>query len=140
MQNSFHNLLLQEKEKGTTILYSSHVLSEVSNICNKIGFIKDGLILKEDTMDNIKKENYTYLKIQSNEINKIKKELNLEIITENNQEITFLNNIKPNALINKLSKYNIQKLIIEDIPLDPNELASLLEKSIPEDLKPFLYK
>ena len=140
MQNNFHNLLLQEKEKGTTILYSSHVLSEVSNICNKIGFIKDGLILKEDTMDNIKKENYTYLKIQSNEINKIKKELNLEIITENNQVITFLNNIKPNALINKLSKYNIQKLIIEDIPLDPNELASLLEKSIPEDLKPFLYK
>lgn len=118
MQNNFHNLLLQEKEKGTTILYSSHVLSEVSNICNKIGFIKDGLILKEDTMDNIKKENYTYLKIQSNEINKIKKELNLEIITENNQEITFLNNIKPIELIKKLSKYNIQKLIIEDIPLE----------------------
>lgn len=118
MQNNFHNLLLQEKEKGTTILYSSHVLSEVSNICNRIGFIKDGLILKEDTMDNIKKENYNYLKIQSNEINKIKKELNLEIITENNQEIIFLNNIKPNDLIKKLSKYNIQKLIIEDIPLE----------------------
>ena len=28
--------------------------------------------------------------------------------------------------------------LTEDIPLDPNELASLLEKSIPEDLKPFL--
>ena len=118
MQNNFHNLLLQEKEKGTTILYSSHVLSEVSNICNRIGFIKDGLILKEDTMDNIKKENYNYLKIQSNENNKIKKELNLEIITENKQEIIFLNNIKPNDLIKKLSKYNIQKLIIEDIPLE----------------------
>lgn len=118
MQNNFHNLLLQEKEKGTTILYSSHVLSEVSNICNRIGFIKDGLILKEDIMDNIKKENYNYLKIQSNENNKIKKELNLEIITENKQEIIFLNNIKPNDLIKKLSKYNIQKLIIEDIPLE----------------------
>lgn len=118
MQNNFHNLLLQEKEKGTTILYSSHVLSEVSNICNRIGFIKDGLILKEDTMDNIKKENYNYLKIQSNENYKIKKELNLEIITENKQEIIFLNNIKPNDLIKKLSKYNIQKLIIEDIPLE----------------------
>ena len=69
-------------------------------------------------MDNIKKENYTYLKIQSNEINKIKKDLNLEIINENKQEIIFLNNIKPNELIKKLSKYNIQKLIIEDIPLE----------------------
>lgn len=118
MQNNFHNLLLQEKEKGTTILYSSHVLSEVSNICNRIGFIKDGLILKEDTMDNIKKENYTYLKIQSNEINKIKKELNLKVISESKQEITLLNNMNPNDLIKKLSKYNIQKLIIEDIPLE----------------------
>lgn len=118
MQNNFHNLLLQEKEKGTTVLYSSHVLSEVSNICNRIGFIKDGLLIKEDSMDNIKKENYTYLKIQSKEINKIKKELNLEIITENNQEIIFLNIIKPNDLIKKLSKYNIQKLIIEEIPLE----------------------
>ena len=118
MQNNFHNLLLQEKEKGTTVLYSSHVLSEVSNICNRIGFIKDGLLIKEDSMDNIKKENYTYLRIQSKEINKIKKELNLEIITENNQEIIFLNNIKPNDLIKKLSKYNIQKLIIEEIPLE----------------------
>lgn len=118
MQNNFHNLLLQEKEKGTTVLYSSHVLSEVSNICNRIGFIKDGLLIKEDSMDNIKKENYTYLRIQSKEINKIKKELKLEVINENNQEITLLNNMQPNDLINKLSKYNIQKLIIEEIPLE----------------------
>ena len=100
MQNNFHNLLLQEKEKGTTVLYSSHVLSEVSNICNRIGFIKDGLLIKEDSMDNIKKE------------------LKLEVINENNQEITLLNNMQPNDLINKLSKYNIQKLIIEEIPLE----------------------
>lgn len=118
MQNNFHNLLLQEKEKGTTVLYSSHILSEVSNICNRIGFIKDGLLIKEDSMDNIKKENYTYLRIQSKEINKIKKELKLEVINENNQEITLLNNMQPNDLINKLSKYNIQKLIIEEIPLE----------------------
>lgn len=118
MQNNFHNLLLQEKEKGTTVLYSSHVLSEVSNICNRIGFIKDGLLIKEDSMDNIKKENYTYLRIQSKEINKIKKELKLEVINESNQEITLLNNMPPNDLINKLSKYNIQKLIIEEIPLE----------------------
>lgn len=118
MQNNFHNLLLKEKEKGTTILYSSHVLSEVSNICNRIGFIKDGTIIKEDIMENIKKENYTYLIIQSKEIETIKKGLKLEIINEKEEEITFLNTLEPNELISKLSNYSIQKIIIEEIPLE----------------------
>ena len=38
MQNIFHNLLLEEKKKGTTILYSSHILSEVASICDRVGF------------------------------------------------------------------------------------------------------
>ena len=71
MQNIFHDILLKEKEKGTTILYSSHILSEVSNICDRIGFIKDGIIIKEDFIDNIKKESFTYLIISSKDIEKI---------------------------------------------------------------------
>ena len=42
MQNIFYELLLEEKKKGTTILYSTHILSEVSKICDRIGIIKDG--------------------------------------------------------------------------------------------------
>ena len=118
MQNIFHDILLKEKEKGTTIIYSSHILSEVSNLCDRIGFIKDGKIIKEDNIDNIKKESYTYLKIKSKEINKIKKELNLKIFKETNDEIVYINNLKPNELINKLNKYTIDNLLIEEIPLE----------------------
>ena len=75
MQNIFHDILLKEKEKGTTILYSSHVLSEVYSICDKIGFIKDGVIIKEDLINNIIKDSYTYLTISSKDITKIKKDL-----------------------------------------------------------------
>ena len=118
MQNVFHDILVKEKEKGTTILYSSHVLSEVSSICDKVGFIKDGKIIKEDTIENIKKDNYTYLKITSKDIDNIKKDLNLKIIKENNNEVVFLNNIDTNTLINSLKKYNIDYLLIEEIPLE----------------------
>ena len=118
MQNTFHDLLLKEKEKGTTILYSSHVLSEVSNICDKVGFIKEGKIIKEDLMDNIKKNNYTYLKILSKDKESIKKELKLKIYKENNNEVTFINNMNPNELLNKLNKYDIDNLLIEEIPLE----------------------
>lgn len=118
MQNTFYNILLKEKEKGTTILYSTHVLSEVSNICDKVGFIKDGKIIKEDLIDNIRKENYTYLKIISKNNNKIKEELRLDIYKESDNEIIFINNLEPNKLISELSKYNIENLLIEEIPLE----------------------
>lgn len=118
MQSIFHNILLEEKQKGTTILYSSHVLSELSTISNKIGFIKDGVIIKQDLMENIKKENYTYLTILSKDIDKIKKELKLEIKEENSNGTKFINNKDSNELISILSKYNIEKLLIENISLE----------------------
>ena len=118
MQSIFHDILLKEKEKGTTILYSSHVLSEVSNLCEKIGFIKDGIIIKEDTIENIMKDNYTYLSISSKDIEKIKKDLKLEVVEETKTYTKFANDIEPNKLIAKLSKYEIDKLLIENISLE----------------------
>ena len=118
MQNIFHNILKEEQIKGTTILYSSHVLSEVSNLCNKIGFIKEGKIIKEDLIDNINKNDYTYLTITSKDIDLIKKELNLKIKEEKENQVKFLCDIKTNTLIKKLSKYNIDKLLIENISLE----------------------
>ncbi len=118
MQSILHDILLKEKQKGTTILYSSHVLSEVSNLCDRVGFIKEGIIIKEDTIENIRKENYTYLKIISKDIDKIEKDLKLKIVKEAKNETIFINNLKPNELLEKLSKYEIDSLLIEEIPLE----------------------
>ena len=118
MQNIFYNLLLEEKEKGTTILYSTHILSEVSKICDRIGIIKDGIIIREDTVENIEKNNITYLTISSKEIEKIKKDLSLKIINEQNDTVKFLNNLKPDELLNKISKYKIEKILIEEVSIE----------------------
>lgn len=118
MQNVFHDILLKEKEKGTTMLYSSHVLNEVSSICDKVGFIKNGTIIKEDLIENIKKDNYSYLTISSKDIEKIKKDLKLKIVKETKDEVTFINNLNSNTIINKLSKYDINRLLIQEISLE----------------------
>lgn len=118
MQNIFYNLLLEEKKKGTTIIYSTHILSEVSKICDRIGIIKDGKIIKEDTVENITKNSVTYLTIDSEEIKKIKNEIDLKIIYEQNNIIKFMNNLSPNELMEKISKYKINKLLIEEVSIE----------------------
>lgn len=52
------NLLLSlSKEHGITILISSHILSEISQIADKIGFIKNGKIVEQVSMKEIRREN-----------------------------------------------------------------------------------
>lgn len=118
MQNIFYEILLEEKKKGTTILYSTHILSEVSKICDRIGIIKEGKIVREDTVENIEKNNMTYLTIESIDIDKIKKDLNLKIVSEHNNSVKFINDLNSNKLINIISKYNINKLLIEEMTIE----------------------
>lgn len=43
--------ILRLKEKGKTILLSSHILSEVQELCDRVGVIKDGEIIAEGEVE-----------------------------------------------------------------------------------------
>lgn len=52
------NLLLSlSKEHGITILISSHILSEISQIADRLGFIKNGEIVEQVSMKEIRRGN-----------------------------------------------------------------------------------
>lgn len=118
MQNVFHDILLKEKKKGSTIVYSSHVLSEVSSICDRVGIIKEGRIIKEDLIENIKNESCTYVKVVSSDIKDIIRDLNLKVKEETEDSAILINNLEPNVLIDKLKNYDIEHLLIEEMPLE----------------------
>ena len=62
-------LLKMNKEKGITILISSHILTELSLFATRFGFIDKGVIIKEATIDDIKNEtsNTCYLYVDDND-------------------------------------------------------------------------
>lgn len=109
IQEEFFNILKEEKKKGTTIFFSSHVLSEIKKVCDRVGIIKEGHLIKVDTISNFNKNNYLNIHIESKDIEKISKELNIDIINNN-----FIYQGDINILINKLSKYKIDKLLISE--------------------------
>ena len=53
MQREFFNILKEENEAGSTIFFSSHILSEVQNYCRSAAFIKDGRIILADKVENL---------------------------------------------------------------------------------------
>ena len=85
--------LIKELGNTHTIILSSHILSEVSQICNKVIIINKGKIVAIDTPENLEKKvstnNATYVTVEDTE-NKI------EIIKEKIPEIKNIKLIKEN--------------------------------------------
>ena len=118
MQQEFYKLLLEEKNKNTTIIYSTHILSEVSKICDRVGIIREGKLIKVGNIEELCNKNMGYITIMSNDIDKIIKDFAIKPDIIDKKTIKFPNNFEYNDLIKKLSKYNISKLLIEDMNLE----------------------
>ncbi len=118
MQNIFYNLLKEEKKKGTTIFYSTHILSEVSKICDKVGIIKEGKLIEIKNIEELFMKDLLLVTIISKDKDKIKKDLNLKIIYEDDNSIKFSNNLDCDELIKTLAKYKIDKILIEEQNLE----------------------
>jgi ABC-2 type transport system ATP-binding protein len=54
MQEVFIDFIRKEKERGKTILLSSHIFSEVDATCDRIAIIKDGKIVSDFVADDLK--------------------------------------------------------------------------------------
>ena len=58
----FRNLLLQlNRERQTTILISSHILSEIALLADDIGIIDHGVLLEEESLEELEAKNGRYL-------------------------------------------------------------------------------
>ncbi len=57
-------------ERGKTILISSHILSEIALLADDIGIIDHGVLLEENSMNELEKKNSKYVLLQVSDIPK----------------------------------------------------------------------
>lgn len=55
-QEDIHNLLKKLNQQGVTIFFSSHVLSEVADLCSIIAVINKGRLVAQGTMSELQKK------------------------------------------------------------------------------------
>ena len=72
-------LLKLNKERGTTILISSHILSELTQICNRYGFINDGKLIEEMTSSEFFNKCRTYIHLKVNDSSDVARILESEL-------------------------------------------------------------
>ena len=64
MQQTFFELLREENKRGATILFSSHILSEVQKLCDRVAIIKEGRIIKVERMDDLRRNSYAKVRLE----------------------------------------------------------------------------
>jgi len=112
MQNKFIDLVLEEKERGKTILMSSHIFEEVERTCSRLGIIKEGRIVAIDSIEEIKKtkiKKYMITLVDSQSAKHFAKEdLNIEAISDNHVTVIIKNDMK--QFIETMNKYPVTNI------------------------------
>lgn len=122
MQREFFNILTEENEAGSTIFFSSHILSEVQNYCRSAAFIKDGRIIMSDKVENL--EQTGTKKITISGISDISRLTSLKGITPADSDAasegsqSFFYNGDINILLKALSDESIKDITITEPSLE----------------------
>lgn len=106
MQERFIELVEKEKQKGKTIFMSSHIFEEVSKVCDRVGIVKEGTLIKELDMDSLRNnEEKTYIaKFKDDkDMAKMNGSYPNSIINDKNELLINIKDSEINTLISDLS-------------------------------------
>ncbi len=119
MQQTFLDLLLEEKKKGVTVFLSSHILSEVEKICDQVALIRDGEIKSVFEMKDFNPDAHKKLVI--------KPDFSLPTIKglEFNEEVSGAFHYQYSGDVNKLVQF-LGKMKFESITLRDASLEEIV--------------
>jgi ABC-2 type transport system ATP-binding protein len=120
MQQKFFELLQEENKKGATILFSSHILSEVQKLCNRVAIIKEGQLVTVEKISTLQENNYKKIKIET-KVPLGKEYFNLDGINKleiKDNVISFLFRGNINDILKKIAEIEITNLWIEEPDLE----------------------
>lgn len=120
MQQTFFDLLRAENKRGVTILFSSHILGEVQKLCDRVAIIKNGEIVKLETINELRSNNYKRCKLEL--VSPVAKQLfqlpGISNLEKNGLTVTFLYKGDIDRIVKLLAKLNLKNIWIEEPSLE----------------------
>lgn len=120
MQQNFFELIRQENKKGATVFFSSHILSEVQRLCERVAIIKEGKIVKIEKMSELEMSNVSRFKVQGKKPIDAGK-LDIPGVTGlkiENRHATFMFEGDINSITKVIASIDLQSLWVEEPDLE----------------------
>lgn len=116
LQQKFYEFLHKQKKKGKTQFFSSHILSEVDKICDRVGIIRDGKLVALEDIETLKSKKGKIIRLrikEKPEAFKGPKDMNIK-----DGWIQFVASDDVDRWIKLLAKYTILDLEINEFSLE----------------------
>jgi len=121
VQEEFHNIIREHKRSGGTAFISSHLLSEVQEICDEVGFVREGSLIAQENMGEIATLAPRRVRVVCDDAGLAQKlgELKgVEDMTETKSTLSFTYGGNINPLLKLASSYKLKDLTVAEADLE----------------------
>ena len=114
MEMEFQSCIREAKDNGKTVFLSSHILTEVENVCDRIGIIKNGTIVESGTLSEMRHLTQTRFTVET--ITPVPEKIFSDIrgvfnVDIEGKRVTFsIEGDSINQVLQKLTQYNVVSL------------------------------
>lgn len=121
IQAEFNKIILERKSKGKTAFISSHILSEVQELCDRVAFIREGQIVDVKNVKDIGKDAPRQVQLSSSDNTlptQVKNLKGVHGVKKNKDKLTFTFTGDINTLVKLISKHSLTHVSISDTDLE----------------------
>ena len=119
MQQKFFQLIKEENTKGATVLFSSHILSEVQQLCDRVAIIKDGEIISIQDIKALKEDTYKKFTLKGENLNNGKFKIEgVTNLVQSDHTVTFFFKGDVNEIIKIASNLILKDILVEETTLE----------------------
>ncbi|WP_418286011.1 ABC transporter ATP-binding protein [Halorubrum sp. DTA46] len=119
-QEGFNEFVRRERDRGTTIFFSSHVLSEVRRICDRVGILREGSLVELEGIEALLDRGGKHVRIHASDaaIEAITALDGVVDPTPFAEGAQFIYAGDPNALLRELAAHDVRDIEIGEPPIE----------------------
>lgn len=121
VQETFYQLISEAKQRECAIFMSSHIMSEVQKVCDRVGIIRDGKLITERNIAEMATEAAQTFDItfaHKSPLTELKKIKGLKVISQNGNHVTVHIHGQLAPLFTLLGKNNVVKIDARNLDLE----------------------